>query len=73
MVNAIRDDERVVLTMSNHTTEVEGYEGVSLSLPRVLGAAGVLTTLRPMLCDEELVALQRSSQILRDVVSELKY
>jgi L-lactate dehydrogenase len=73
IVSAIRDDERVVLTVSNRSKAGEGFEGVSLSLPRVVGAGGILMTLHPVLSDEELETLSKSAKILKDVVSELKY
>jgi L-lactate dehydrogenase len=71
IVGAIRDDERAVLTLSMHTDDVQGSAGVSLSLPRVVGAAGVLTTLRPVLSDDEMAAIQESVRILRGVAGEL--
>jgi L-lactate dehydrogenase len=72
-MSAFRDDERVVLTVSNRSKAGEGFERVSLSLPRVVGAGGVLMTLRPVLSDEELETLWKSAKILKDVVGELKY
>jgi L-lactate dehydrogenase len=72
IVSAIRDDERTVLTVSMRMTDVKGFEKVSLSLPRVVGGAGVLTTLRPALSEEEMEAIQKSARILRDVTGELK-
>jgi L-lactate dehydrogenase len=73
IMSAFRDDERVVLTVSNRSKAGEGFERVSLSLPRVVGAGGVLMTLRPVLSDEELETLWKSAKILKDVVGELKY
>jgi L-lactate dehydrogenase len=72
IVSAIRDDERTVLTVSMRTTEVKGCEGVSLSLPRVLGTAGAVMTLRPALAGDEMEAIQKSAGILRDILGELK-
>jgi L-lactate dehydrogenase len=73
IVSAFRDDERVVLTVSNRSGAGKVFEGISLSLPRVVGAGGVLETLRPVLSDEELDALWKSAKVLKDLVSELKY
>jgi L-lactate dehydrogenase len=72
IVSAIRDDERTVFTVSIRMTDVKGFERVSLSLPRVVGGAGVLTTLRPALSEEETEAIQKSARILRDTAAELK-
>jgi L-lactate dehydrogenase len=58
-----------VLTLSN----IEGINGVSLSLPRVLKAKGIETTIQPMLSNEEEKALNRSADILREAAAELKF
>jgi L-lactate dehydrogenase len=49
----MRDDERTVATVSVLTDEVEGVRDVALSLPRVVGAAGVARTLVPEIDDDE--------------------
>ena len=73
IVRAVRDDERAVLTVSMPTEGIEGVEGVSLSIPRVVGAKGVFATLLPSLSEEEDAALRKSAEILREAASELKY
>jgi L-lactate dehydrogenase len=72
IVQAIRDDERRVLTVSNLTTGVEAFKGVCLSLPRVVGLKGVLTELRPDLSSEEQHLLQKSADILKEAAVSLK-
>jgi L-lactate dehydrogenase len=72
IVSAIREDERAVLTVTMHTTDVKGSAVASLSLPRVVGKAGAVMTLRPVLSDEEMAAIQKSAGMLRDVLKELK-
>jgi L-lactate dehydrogenase len=67
IVRAIEDDEGAVLTLSN----VEGFGGVSLSLPRVLKAKGIEATIQPMLSNEEAQALKRSAEILKEAAAEL--
>jgi malate/lactate dehydrogenase len=54
------------------TTDVKGGAVASLSLPRVVGNAGAAMTLRPVLSDEEMEAIQKSAGMLRDVLKELK-
>lgn len=66
IVRAIRDDQRAVLTVSIRTAEVAGVEDVALSLPRVVGAAGVVATLHPELSEDEQAALRRSAEVLKD-------
>ena len=71
IVRAIHADESAVLTLSSLITDIKGLEGVSLSLPRVLGANGIQTTLNPVLSDEEQAALRRSAAILKNAADEL--
>ena len=73
IVGAIRDDERAVLTVSTVTHDYEGIDEVSLSLPRVVGAKGVLETLHPSLSKDEDAALHKSAGILREAASEVGY
>lgn len=63
IVQAIRDDERTVLTLSND--ETPGYGEVAFSLPRVVGAEGIISTLEPQLSSAEEKALRRSADVLR--------
>jgi len=71
IVRAIRGDERAVLTVSASTGGVFGLEGVSLSLPRIVGAQGVTGTLRPGLSEGEDAALRKSAEILREAAREV--
>jgi L-lactate dehydrogenase len=71
IVQAIRDDERRVLTVSNLITGVEAFKGICLSLPRVVGLKGILTELRPDLTKEEDFALQKSANILKEAAVSL--
>lgn len=63
IIRAVRDDEQSVLTLSN--IDAPGYDDVSLSLPRVVGAGGIFATLSPSLSREERVLLDRSAAILK--------
>jgi len=67
IARAITDDEGAVLTLSN----MEGCNGVSLSLPRVLKAKGIETTIQPILSNQEAEALKRSAEILKEAAAEL--
>jgi len=73
IVQAIRDDERAVLTLSSLSTDIEGIDEVSLSLPRVLGSKGIVAELRPALSKEEHIELRKSVKILKEAVSQLGY
>jgi L-lactate dehydrogenase len=72
IVQAIRDDERRVLTVSSLTTGMEAFKGICLSLPRVVGLKGILTELRPDLSGEDHLALQKSADILKEAVVSVK-
>lgn len=62
IAEAVLDDRRAVLTVSAPTPEY----GVSLSLPRVVGARGVEATLMPVLTPEEREGLEASARVLRE-------
>lgn len=71
IVRAIRGDERAVLTVSSSTSGIDEFEGVSLSLPRIVGAQGVAGTLRPGLSEGEDAALRKSAEILREAARKV--
>ncbi len=71
IVDVILHDQRAILTVCSPTNNVGRINEVTLSLPRIVGGAGVLETLRPPLNDAEANALQASADILHNVLSEL--
>jgi L-lactate dehydrogenase len=71
IARAVRDDERVLLTVSTRTVRVPEFDGVCFSLPRVVGATGVMATLLPKLSDDEHRALVRSAGIIQQAAAEL--
>lgn len=73
LTRAIRDDEKAVLTVSILTPEVLGIQDTALSIPRVIGANGVLVTLPPVLSDSEKSALHRSAGILKEATESIGY
>jgi len=73
IARAIRDDERAVLTVSAFTPEVEGVEEVTVSIPRVESAMGVVATLPPALSEKEHSELRKSAQILKEAASAIGY
>ena len=64
-------DEHAVLPVSTLTTGELGIEGVYLSLPCALGAAGVERVLVPDLDAGEIAALRASAEILREAGAAL--
>ena len=71
IVQAISDDERAVMTCSVVNPEVAGVQNIALSLPRIVGLAGVLGTVYPHLDEQETAALARSAGILKEAVTSL--
>jgi len=72
IIRAINKDERLLLSVSALTPEIEGIADVTLSLPRIVGAGGVLETLNPDFSDEERVALRSSALVLREAADSVK-
>jgi L-lactate dehydrogenase len=73
MVRAVRNDERVVLTVSSRAAGIADFPEVCFSLPRIIGSAGVLATLLPGLSQEEHQALMDSVEVIRSAAGELGF
>lgn len=73
IAQAVRDDERTVLTLSMPTATRGGRPDISFSLPRIVGKEGVLTTLEPSLSYEEQQLLDKSAAILREAASSVGF
>jgi L-lactate dehydrogenase len=70
---AIRRDERVVLPVSARAAGQYGIEGLYLSLPCIVGAAGVIQIVAPDLSPAETEALQVSAQVIRQALRSLRH
>ena len=70
---ALEDYELALLTCSMLTPECEGARDVALSLPRVLGASGVVKTFMPDLDAGERAALKRSAEILKEAADGVRF
>jgi L-lactate dehydrogenase len=73
IAQAVEDDERALLTCSMVTPECQGVRDVALSLPRVIGTAGVVKTLMPDLDTGERAALKRSAEILKEAAEGVRF
>jgi len=71
LARAIRNNERGVFTLSTQERQQGELAGSCLSLPRILGAEGVLATLRPALSAEEQAALAQSARTLREAATAI--
>ena len=74
IVSAIRDDEQAVLTVSSCLEgPVPGIKEACISLPKVIGAQGVTSTLRPSMTERELEALLASAKIINQAAQEIGF
>ena len=71
LVRAIQDNENKVFSVSIVNDDVEGVREVALSLPRVVGRAGIVADLYPELDDIEHAELRRSAEILKEAVTSV--
>ena len=71
LLRCIINDERRILTVS--TVGGAGASALSISLPRIVGRSGVITTLMPKMTSTESSAFRRSGKIIRknfDIISK---
>jgi len=68
IVECVLRDERVVIPVGSYNLKY----GVTLSMPSVVGRAGVLRILDPSMSDEERHALEHSAERLRAAVATLR-
>jgi L-lactate dehydrogenase len=68
---AVLGDQRSVLTVCSPEAEVAGVRDVTVSLPRVVGGAGVFETLPLLLLPDEEEALARSAGVVRESIGRL--
>ncbi len=73
IVRALRTDERAVLTVSSLAGEAGNPDDVSVSLPRVVGASGIVATLCPVMSPEEQEAFGRSVKSLQEASKGIRY
>jgi L-lactate dehydrogenase len=71
VVDAVLGDQRSVLTVCSPDAEVAGVRDVTVSLPRLVGGAGVLETLPLALPPDEEQALARSAGVVRAAIDGL--
>ncbi|MEL6435990.1 MAG: L-lactate dehydrogenase, partial [Pseudomonadota bacterium] len=71
IAEAIVGDERALLTVSGHTNDVAGAGPVTFSVPRIIGANGIVDTVLPPLSTQEAAELARSAEIIRAACADL--
>jgi L-lactate dehydrogenase len=73
IIQAIRDDEGAVLTISSRSRGPADIGTVCMSVPRVVRAAGIGAELWPPLSDDEHAALLQSATVLNRAARDLGY
>ncbi len=64
IVDVILHDQRAILTVSSRVADFQGLQGVTFSLPHLVGGEGVLGCIPLPLSPEETSALQRSAEVI---------
>lgn len=72
IVDALLHDQRAILTICARIKGVPDCEGVTLSLPHLVGGEGALATIPLPLVASEQAALRRSAGVLREAIESLK-
>lgn len=67
---AIIRDEKSILPISSKMNGDFGIEGISLSMPAIIGKDGVECHVPIQLNEEEIVKLQKSAKTLQDILSQ---
>ena len=73
LVQAILSDQKRVMTVSCLMEGAYGLRDVYLSLPAVVGRAGILRILEPELSPTETAQLQHSASILQDALRQIGF
>lgn len=71
IIDTILHDQRSILTVCSSLHSGPQFAGVTLSLPSLVGGAGVLAGLPLQLDDAEATALNRSADVLRGAIESL--
>jgi L-lactate dehydrogenase len=72
IIEAILNDERAVMPVSPVLRDFHGVDGVALSVPSVVSAAGAVPIRETRFADNELDLFHRSAGALREVVDSLR-
>jgi L-lactate dehydrogenase len=71
ITEVILRDLRAILTVCTPVENIAGVPDVTVSLPHLVGGQGIITTLHPLLSDEEGADLHASAQIIRNAIDQL--
>jgi L-lactate dehydrogenase len=71
IVDVLLHDQRAILTICTRIEGVDGYDGVTLALPHLVGGQGALATIPLPMDDLETKALRRSAGIVQQAIESL--
>lgn len=71
LVTAIAADQRDILSVSSMTDDIAGVRSVVASVPRLIGAGGILLDVVPALDASEQEALHRSASMLKELAASV--
>lgn len=71
IVEAVLRDQNSVLTVSTPLNGEYGVEGIAISMPSIIGRAGVREVLNLPISDDERAAFQKSAQMLKERLERL--
>lgn len=71
IIKAIRDNEGTVLSLSSFSNRLHDMGNVCLSVPRILGADGIVDELWPSLSEAETDDLMQSAQVIQRAAAEI--
>jgi L-lactate dehydrogenase len=72
VADVILHDQRSILTVSSPSEEVEGVKDVSVSLPRLVGGQGIISTFPLPLSEEERATLNKSAETVKKAIEEVE-
>jgi L-lactate dehydrogenase len=71
VIDVVLHDQRSILTVCTPLDDVQGVRGVTLSLPNLVGGAGVLQTIPVPLNEQESAALKSSAEVIAAAIESL--
>lgn len=71
IARAITENENAILTCCAPIANIADVDDVTLSLPRIIAAQGIVDTLMPALTEAEHQQFHRSASILKDAINDL--
>jgi L-lactate dehydrogenase len=72
ITRVILQNERSILTVCTPMSDIEGVKDVTVSVPHLVGGAGILDTLPPVLNEEETAAFRQSAKLIRGIIDDME-